>query len=107
MTDRADTEPTLSDIMEAVASGFSGVENRLGMLEVGQKEIKEEMTQLTHRMGSVEEEMKQMTRRIGSVETKLEDVHETLIAVTKAVDSDAETLIKHEERIQHLEAVAA
>ena len=79
-------EPTILDVLEAVQSGFTKMEERFD--------------DLGYRVTAVE-------KRTGAVETTLEEMKETLDGVARAVDKDAVTIIDHTRRIVHLEEISA
>ncbi|MEO6536257.1 MAG: hypothetical protein ABIT47_01060 [Candidatus Paceibacterota bacterium] len=85
------TEPTLYDVLEAVNSGFSRVENRLGKVEYEVTEIKTELNQLN--------------TRVGRLEVKVDIIDERLESLEIAFDRDAITIVDHENRITKLETV--
>ena len=75
-------EPTLTDVLEAVQTGFTKME--------------EKFDDLGYRVTVVE-------KRVGAVEVTLEEMTGTLDGIAKAVDKDAEAIINHENRIAPLE----
>jgi hypothetical protein len=86
-------EPNLSDVLEAVQTGFTKVDGRLDRVE--------------GRLGEVEYRMTALEKRTGSLEDTVEEMNETLQGVARAVDKDAVAILDHERRIRHLEKAAA
>jgi chromosome segregation ATPase len=79
-------EPTLLDVLEAVQTGFTKMEEKM----------EEKFDDLGYRVTAVE-------KRVGAVEVTLEGMKETLESIERAVDKDAVTVVNHEHRIEHLE----
>ena len=84
-------EPTLSDVLEAVQTGFTKVDERFEQVDV--------------RFDKMDERFDKLEKRTGSIENTLEDMKETLGGIERAVDKDAVTVLDHERRIRHLEKV--
>lgn len=79
-------EPTLSDVLEAVQTGFARVDDRF--------------EQVNARFDAVDERFDRLERRAGSLENTVEDMKETLGGVAHAVDKDAIAILNHERRIR-------
>ncbi|MBI4088655.1 hypothetical protein HY415_01010 [Candidatus Kaiserbacteria bacterium] len=82
-------EPTLSDVLGAVQTGFAKVENRFDNVDG-------KINDLKYRVTAIE-------KRTGSIEETVEDMKDTLTGVARAVDKDTLTIMSHERRIRHLE----
>ncbi|MBI2409821.1 hypothetical protein HYV30_02140 [Candidatus Kaiserbacteria bacterium] len=84
---KSDTyEPTLSDVLGAVQTGFEKIENK----------FEERFDGLEYRMTAIE-------KRTGALEDAVEDMKETLDGVARAVDKDSVKILDHERRIRRLE----
>lgn len=68
-------EPALSEIFDAVRSGFERVER----------------------------DISQLSRRVGTLEERGEELQEMLDGVARAIGKDSLTILNHEQRIAHLE----
>jgi len=93
-------EPTLSDVLEAVQTGFGEMEERFNG-------VGERFNKVENKIGDVENRMTAVEKRLGAVGNTLEDMRETLKGVERAVDKDAVTIISHGRRIAHLEKTCA
>lgn len=82
-------EPTISDVLGVVQTGFAKVDDKLGSMDVQFDEVKYRITALE--------------KRTGSLEDSVEDMKDTLNGVARAVDKDALVIMNHERRIRHLE----
>lgn len=89
-------EPTLSDILESVQTGFQKVDERFEKVDEQFAKIDGQFEELGYRVTALE-------KRTGAIEITLEDMRETLNGVARAVDKDALTIIDHKRRIVHLE----
>ena len=86
-------EPTLSDVLGAVQTGFAKNDNQ-------HDEIKNGLNDLAYRVTELE-------KRTGSLEETVGDMKDTLNGVARAVDKDTLTIMNHERRIRHLEKTHA
>lgn len=86
-------EPTLSDVLGAVQTGFAKVEKRFDHAD--------------ERFDAIEYRVMAVEKRTGSLEEKVEDVKDTLNGVARAGDKDTLTIMNHERRIRHLEKAHA
>lgn len=82
-------EATISDVLEAVQTGFAKVDDKFNNMDVQFDEVKYRITALE--------------KRTGSLEDSVEDMKDTLNGVARAVDKDALVIMNHERRIRHLE----
>lgn len=85
-------EPTISEVLEAVQTGFAKVDGRF--------------EQVDGRFGELEYRMMAIEKRTGAVENTLEEVKETLNGIARAVDKDAIAILDHEHRISIVERTA-
>lgn len=85
----SDYEPTLTDVLEAVQTGFGKMEEKM----------EEKFDDLGYRVTAVE-------KRVGAVEVTLEDMKGTLENIEHAVDKDSEAIVNHEDRVSHLEKLS-
>ncbi len=93
-------EPTLTDVLEAVQTGFKRVDERF-------EDMDERFDRLEDRVGEVEYRMTGLEKRMGSLANTVEDMREELGAVAEAHSKDSEMLIGHDRRIVRLEKAAA
>ena len=89
-------EPTLMDVLDAVQTGFTKMEEKM----------EERFDKVDEQLGNVENRVTAVERRVGTIEVTLEDMKETLESIEHAIDKDAEAVVNHESRISHLEKLS-
>lgn len=87
----ANYEPTISDILEVVQSGFVRNDKLFTALHEGQENIKERLKDVDH--------------RLVNTQNRIEDVADTLEDLAQSAKKDKITILSHERRIQRLEQV--
>ncbi len=86
-------EPTLSDVLEAVQTGFERHEKILKTLVEGQDQLR----------GSVNI----LDQRVTKTQNRVEDIADLLDDMTHVTDKNKVSLLDHERRIRHLERARA
>ena len=100
-------EPTLSDVLGAVQTGFVKVDERFDQVDDRFDIVEGRLDRVENKLGEVEYRMTAVEKRVGSLEETVEDMKDTLTGVARAVDKDTLTIMNHERRIRHLEKAHA
>lgn len=107
-------EPTISDVLEAVQTGFAKVEERLGRIEGIADQHEGTLTRHDKLLTTLVAGQENLTERVNGIDQRLtatqnrvEDVAEMLENMTEVVDENRDMLFKHGERIAVLEKATA
>ena len=100
-------EATISDVLEAVQTGFAKVDERFDKIEGTIERHESLLSSLVNGQDQLRDSINILDHRVSKTQNRVEDIADSLGDITRVADKDRVSTLDHERRIRHLEKAQA